>query len=111
MSIFSSWFKPKPNISELPTVQLDQEPVVTKDVGVNGFANPGLLFALGGYPSDTGTPVTPYTALQASAVYACVKVLSEDVAKLPLRVRKRLAGGGWAIASDHPLTGLLRSPN
>lgn len=61
--------------------------------------------------SNTGQPVNHLTALQATAVYACVKCLSEDIAKLPLVIRRRLRGGGYQTDTDHPLNHLFRRPN
>lgn len=71
-----------------------------------------LLGMLGAAPSATGIPVTPLTALQAAAVYGCVKCRSEDIGKLPMLVRRRMRGGrGWEILWDHPLNRLFRRPN
>ena len=72
---------------------------------------PWLLGVLGALPSSTGIPVTPLTALQSAVVFGCVRCLSEDLAKLPLRVRRRLPGGGTVAVPDHPVNRLLRRPN
>lgn len=80
----------------------------------SGIANPQpwLMGMLGAGPSATGIPVTPLTALQSAAVYGCVKCRSEDLAKLPIVIRRRRAGGkGWEIDLDHPLNRLFRRPN
>jgi HK97 family phage portal protein len=62
--------------------------------------------------SPAGVRITPETALQCSAFLACVRVISESVASLPLHVFRRLATGGKEKAPDHPLYRLLhRSPN
>jgi HK97 family phage portal protein len=51
-------------------------------------------------------------AMRNSAVYDCVKLLSEDLAKLPLIVYRRLPNGGKERAPNHSLYGLLKtSPN
>lgn len=60
--------------------------------------------------TDTGIPVTPDVAMRLNAVYNCVRVLSEDLAKLPLIVYKRLPKGRER-ASDFWLTELLDQPN
>jgi HK97 family phage portal protein len=75
------------------------------------FPQPLLYAALGGYASNTGVPVTPFTALQSAAVYGCVKCISEDIAGLPVQVRQRTRTGGWAIDLSHPLNRLFRKPN
>ena len=50
--------------------------------------------------------------MQSSAVYACVKVLSETIASLPLMVYKRKKDGGKEVATDHELYFLLHDmPN
>jgi HK97 family phage portal protein len=75
------------------------------------FPQPLLYAALGGYASNTGVPVTPFTSLQSAAVYGCSKCISEDIACLPLQVRRKTAGGGWVIDEKHPLNRLFRRPN
>ena len=70
-----------------------------------------MLAAFGYGMNSAGVPVTPYTALTASAVYACVRCLSDDIAKLPLQVHRRLKSGGFTIDHDHPLNKVLRRPN
>lgn len=73
---------------------------------------PWLVEALGGRPTAAGIQVTPENSLAVSAVYACVRVLSEDLAKLPLHLYRRLPGGGKERAVDHPLYNLLhKQPN
>jgi HK97 family phage portal protein len=70
-----------------------------------------LYAALGGYASNTGVPVTPFTALQAAAVYACVRSVSQDMAVLKPFVRRVLPGGGYRRELQHPLNKLFRRPN
>lgn len=66
--------------------------------------------ALSSY-SSTGVSVTSETALQASAVFACVRVLSESEAMLPL-VLYRQNGRNREKAVDHPLYRILHdAPN
>ena len=72
-----------------------------------------------GYPSwfagglaDSGQPVSPTTAMQLTAVYGCVRILSEAIAELPLGIYKYIDGGGKEKAIDHPLYVLLHDqPN
>jgi HK97 family phage portal protein len=60
----------------------------------------------------SGQNVTASKAMQLSVVFACVKLISETVATLPLIVYRRKPSGGRTVASDHPLYYLLHdSPN
>ena len=63
---------------------------------------------LGYGPTSAGKLVTPDTAMQVSAFWACVKLLSETIATLPLALYRRQPDGGRVDASDHPLSTLLR---
>lgn len=58
-----------------------------------------------------GISVTQLSALQVATVMACVSILSEDVAKLPVHVYKLRTDGGRDIMRDHPVEKLLQSPN
>lgn len=61
--------------------------------------------------SSSGRTVTEYTAMQTTAVYACVRVLSEAVASLPLHLY-RYKGSGKERVYDHPLYHILHDePN
>lgn len=62
--------------------------------------------------SATGRSVTPGTALGSVAVFACVTILTDTIASLPLPVYRRLAGGGKEKAPEHPLYNILHDqPN
>lgn len=51
-------------------------------------------------------------AMRNAAVYDCVRLLSEDVAKLPLIMYRRLPDGGKERAPDHPQFRMLKTePN
>lgn len=70
------------------------------------------LAALSGRSTATGKHVSEDSALQLSTVWACVKLISETISTLPLRVYRKRAGGGRDVASDHPLYSILCvSPN
>jgi len=71
-----------------------------------------MFEAWGGGPAASGVSVTPDTAMRSTAVYACVRLLSETIASLPLHLYRRLPDGGKERATDHPLYSLLHSqPN
>ncbi|MDR5825799.1 phage portal protein [Caballeronia sp. LZ043] len=60
----------------------------------------------------SGKNVSVDSAMQLSAVFACVRLLSETVSTLPLKVYRKQADGSRAFATDHPLYRLLsQSPN
>ncbi len=62
--------------------------------------------------SASGKSVTVDKALQLSTVWACVRLLSESVSTLPLKLYRRLPDGSREQAKDHPLFRLLcRTPN
>lgn len=68
--------------------------------------------ALDGALTATGLRVSPETALTSAVVYACVNVLAQTIASLPLIVYRRLPGGGKERADGHPLYDLLHDrPN
>ncbi|MBQ8963403.1 MAG: phage portal protein, partial [Clostridia bacterium] len=61
--------------------------------------------------SGAGKSVTVQTAIQLSTVYACVRIISETIASLPLGVYQ-VEGEGTKKAMDHPLYRLLHDePN
>lgn len=62
-------------------------------------------------PNDSGVQVNQHTALQMSAVYACIRLLSETLAQLPLNIRRRTADGS-ELATNHPMFSILHNtPN
>jgi HK97 family phage portal protein len=66
----------------------------------------------GGGEAASGEHVTPLSAMQSATVHACVRVLSEDVGKLPLILYRRTKDGGKERVPDHPLYRVLRTrPN
>lgn len=66
----------------------------------------------GGGTTASGKAVSPDSAMQVSAVYACVRVLSESVASLPAITYRRLVPRGKERATSHPLYSLLHdAPN
>lgn len=65
-----------------------------------------------GWPSKTGVNVNEQTAMTYTAVFSCIRVLSETLASLPLYIYKKRANGGKDKATDHPLYDLLlTAPN
>ena len=61
--------------------------------------------------SMSGKSVTPSSAIQVSAVYACVRVIAETIASLPLHIYEATDAGSRK-ANEHPLYRLLHDePN
>ena len=82
----------------------------SRDKPQNRTAGSAYAFYMGG--SSAGKVVTERTAMQMTAVYACVRILSEAVAGLPLNLYRRTGDGGKEKAIDHPLYLLLHDePN
>jgi HK97 family phage portal protein len=80
-----------------------------------GLGSPYSLASLtslfGGVRTNSGQFVTPQTAMRASAVLACMRILSEDISSLPLNLYRRTPQGA-VLATDHPLFRLLHDcPN
>lgn len=72
----------------------------------------GIDWTESGNRTPSGVRVTPETALQCSAFLACVRVISESVASLPLHLYRRLPSGGKEKASEQPLYRMLhQQPN
>lgn len=65
-----------------------------------------------GQGTAAGLAVSPAKAMYSTAVYACVRILAETLASLPLPLYERLADGGKRRAVGHPLYSLLHDlPN
>jgi len=76
---------------------------------MGGNAGDEVLFGSGA--TAAGKEVTPTSAMQLSAVYACVRVISETIASLPFSVYER-TDSGHRKATDHSLYRLVHDePN
>ena len=81
-----------------------------RDKPQNSSAGAGYSFLFG--RTTAGKPVNENTAMQTTAVYACVRILAEAIASLPLHVYKYKDGGGKELVIDHPLYQVLHDePN
>ncbi len=82
----------------------------SRDKPVNRTAGSAYSFFMGG--STSAKHVNERSAMQMTAVYACVRILSEAIASLPLTIYKYNDEGGKEKALDHPLYRLLHDePN
>ena len=80
-----------------------------RDKPVRNYSNGEYSFNFG--RSTSGKSVNEMTAMQTTAVYACVRILSEAIASLPIHVY-RYKDGGKERVCDHPLYTLLHDePN
>ncbi|EPP3372432.1 phage portal protein [Proteus mirabilis] len=62
--------------------------------------------------SSSGKVVTADKAMQLSAVWACVRLLSESISTLPIKIYKSESDGSRSLAKDHPIYRLLcKQPN
>ena len=80
----------------------------------SGTKNPRqwLVDWISGDPTFSGEQVNEATALSVGAVRACVSLIAEAVATLPLHVYERLRDGDKQRAVDHPVDRLLSNqPN
>lgn len=81
-----------------------------RDKPMDKAADAGYSFLFG--RTTSGKPVNERTAMQTTAVYACVRILAEAVASLPLHVYEYQDDGGKKLVHDHPLYYLLHDePN
>lgn len=82
----------------------------TRDAPVNRTSGSTYSFFMGG--STSGKHVNERTSMQMTAVYSCVRILSEAIASLPLNTFVYTDSGGKEKAISHPLYHLLHDePN
>jgi len=90
MSIFSRFFKSR----DRPSSKLGN----------------AVSFFFGG--SNSGKMVNERTAMQTTAVYACVRLLAESIAGLPVHLYQYNGDGGQERVINHPLYAILHdAPN
>ena len=82
----------------------------SRDAPKNRTSGSAYSFFLGN--STSGKRVNERSAMQMTAVYSCVRILSEAVAGLPLHFYRYTDNGGKEKAVEHPLYFLLHDePN
>ena len=80
-----------------------------RDKPTDYYSGSNYTFLFGG--TTSGKNVNEFTAMQTTAVYSCVRILSEALASLPLHVY-RYSQGGKERVYDHPLYHILHDePN
>jgi HK97 family phage portal protein len=74
--------------------------------------DPALVKMLGGQPTESGVDIDERLALNISAVWQAVNIISGPLASLPLYVYEKTAPGTKRVAEGHPAHQLLHvSPN
>ena len=82
----------------------------SRDKPFDRTAGSSFTFLTGG--SSAGKAVNERSAMQMTAVYACVRILAEAIAGLPLHLYRYTGDGSKEKALDHPLYYLLHDePN
>ena len=82
----------------------------SRDKPQNRTTGSSYAFFMGG--STAGKAVNERSAMQMTAVYACVRILSEAIAGLPLHLYEYGCDGSKEKAVEHPLYFLLHDePN
>lgn len=78
----------------------------------NGVSGETPITAWAARSSNTGQVVTINTAMQISAVWACVRLIAGTISTIPLSIAKRNADGSITPQPLHPTTALIgRAPN
>src|SRR5262245_30961929 len=84
----------------------------TGDVSDLQTPSPWLMSWAGGGRTTSGMYVSPQGAMSLSCYYDCIRIIAEDVGKLPLMTYERLDPRGKRLAREHPLFRVLHdSPN
>lgn len=82
----------------------------SRDKPTNSTNGSAYRFLFGG--SNSGKAVNERNAMQMTAVYTCVRILSESIAGLPIHVYKYTDSGSKEKAIKHPLYRLIHDePN
>ncbi|GFM73597.1 hypothetical protein PSCICL_45890 [Pseudomonas cichorii] len=79
------------------------------DPATGGYVEADL--EVGGRRTKAGVRVTVKTALSISMVWSCVKILSESLSGLPLKLYEDKQGGRQLIGGNDRILKLLRKPN
>lgn len=91
--------------------QLSRAPAVSRSLGNTQHPSTQFINLMGGAPTSSGEAVNGDSAMRIAAVYACVRVIAEDIAKLDLQVWAAKPGGGRREFTEHPLHAILRRPH
>lgn len=59
----------------------------------------------------TRSTLSEEDAMRVATIYACVRIISEDIGTLPLHVKTRTESGKGKVQNGHPVSRLMRRPN
>ena len=92
---------------------LSRQAAAPEEKASAGSPAQGFLPTLGATPSASSVLVSQGTAMSVSAIYACVTIRSQDVARCAPRLfaEARAEDGKRVRITDHPVAKLLRRPN
>jgi len=108
LSVISQGITPIRNTDLVPQARAG----LTKWLGRAVYATTASFWADWFGVSSSGKPVTVDSVLQLSTAWSCVRLISETISTLPLRLYRRQADGSRVRATDHPLYRVLcQSPN
>ena len=82
--------------------KVKREPVISEIIG--------LIDSSPASATASGMPVSYSNSLQQATVWACVRIVSEIIAQLPIIVQTKTAGG-WEDSEAHDIHRLLAEPN
>lgn len=91
--------------------RLSRAPVSKGSLGDTQNPSTQFINLMNGGPTISGEAVNADTAMRISAVYACVRVIAEDIAKLGLTVWIEKPDGGRREFTEHPLHAVLKRPH
>jgi HK97 family phage portal protein len=96
-------------VGALRTIYLKAVTTIARGLGLS---DPRLYHFMGSGITHAGENVTVGTALTLDAVWACVRLIAQTIATLPLQVYQQDDNGQAVIARQHPLYALLHDiPN
>lgn len=85
--------------------------IIAKNYSLTDFNRDFETYFYGGGKTNTGVKVNEESAMRFSAVYACVRAISEDIGMLPIEIRRWRDKGNKSKGSDlaykHPLNECL----
>jgi HK97 family phage portal protein len=76
-----------------------------------GVPSYGMIPPLGSVQSASGLLVSQATAMTVPAVYGCVRIISQDVARCRATLYEQQKDGSRAVITDHPISRILKRPN